>query len=466
MRVLHAIHDFLPRHRAGSEIYAHELCRALAARGQQVHVLCAEYDPARSHGSLVWRFVDDLPVTELVNNWSFATFAESYRSERLERQLDHVLRAVQPDILHIHNLLNLSLDLPRLARARGIPSVATLHEYTLVCPSGGQRVHLGERTVCHEIDPARCATCFPRSHLYSQMVYGRVSRVAGGSGALTRLAGMVRRHSPRLFARAGRIAAARAAARERTTADDISVRLDAVRGVFEDVDLFVAPSPALAADFRRFGLPADRLRVSDYGFSPIREVRRVPGDGRLRIGFVGTLVWHKGAHVLVGAVRRLPADAVSVHLFGSLETFPDYVAELREAARGLPVRFEGDFDRERLAEVLSRVDVLAVCSLWPENSPLVIHEAFMAGLPVVGSRMGGTADLVRDGVNGLLYEADSPDSLAAALRRLLDDPQLPGRLAAAHPPVKTMAEDAAEWEAVYGEVVSRHAGGGRDAGPH
>ena len=91
---------------------------------------------------------------------------------------------------------------------------------------------------------------------------------------MTRLIGAVRRRFPRLFARAGRIAAAQVAARERITAGDISARLAAVRGVFEDVDLFVAPSPALAADFRRFGLPADRLRVSDYGFLPIGPVPR------------------------------------------------------------------------------------------------------------------------------------------------------------------------------------------------
>ena len=52
-----------------------------------------------------------------------------------------VLDAVQPHVVHVHSLLNLSFDLPAVARARGVPVVATLHDYSLVCPSGGQRVH-------------------------------------------------------------------------------------------------------------------------------------------------------------------------------------------------------------------------------------------------------------------------------------------------------------------------------------
>lgn len=61
MRVLHAIHDFLPRHRAGSELYAFHLCRAQAGR-HEVAVLCAEYDPSRSHGQVVQREHEGLRV--------------------------------------------------------------------------------------------------------------------------------------------------------------------------------------------------------------------------------------------------------------------------------------------------------------------------------------------------------------------------------------------------------------------
>jgi len=156
MRVLHAIHDFLPRHRAGSEIYAFELARELS-RDATCFIVAAEYDPAAAHGTLRWRWHEGLTVVELVNNWQFGRFDETYSSERINAQLRHVLDATSPDVLHVHNLLNLSFDLPRIARERGIPVVATLHDYTLVCPSGGQRVHVSESHVCETIDAERCA---------------------------------------------------------------------------------------------------------------------------------------------------------------------------------------------------------------------------------------------------------------------------------------------------------------------
>ena len=114
MRVLHAIHDFLPRHRAGSEIYACELARE-QRKHHDVFVLAAEYDPATAHGTIRWREYQGLTVVELVNNWEFQRFDETYMSERINAQLRHVLDATAPDVLHVHNLLNLSFDLPRIA---------------------------------------------------------------------------------------------------------------------------------------------------------------------------------------------------------------------------------------------------------------------------------------------------------------------------------------------------------------
>jgi glycosyltransferase involved in cell wall biosynthesis len=456
VRVLHAIHDFLPRHRAGSEIYARNLCRELEAQGVATHVLAAEYDVTRPHGSLVFRVEEGLGVTEVINNWAFASFAETYRSPLLAHSLAQVLDAIQPDVLHAHSLFNLSFELPRLAGARRIPTVATLHDYTLVCPSGGQRLHLAERHICREIDTTRCARCFQQTPFHAQMAFGRVALRGGGATVLGGLAATAKRWTPGLARRlAGWIGQAPAPG---LSAAAIEQRLAAFRAVVEDIDLFVAPSPSLGAEFRELGIPGARLRVLDNGSPALAAAGpTTPADraGRLRVGFVGTLVWHKGAHVLLEAARRLAGLPIEFAIAGDPQVSPSYFAELESAATGLPVRFLGVFGTAQTAEIYAQFDVLVVPSLWLENSPLVIHEAFQAGVPVVGARIGGIADLVRDGENGLLYEHESADELARCLRRLLDEPALRQRLHAGAPHVRTIADDALGWKAIYEETLTR-----------
>ena len=462
MRLLHVIHDFLPRHGVGAEIYASNLCRELSRR-HQVRVLCAEYDPTRPHGALVRRRHAGLAVDELINNWDVRSFEETYRSPLIDERFRGLLDELRPDLLHIHNLLTLSLDLPAIARERGVPSVATLHDHTLVCPSGGQRVHVAEEHVCTTIDPERCARCFVQSPLHQLMSVGPLVRRLGSLTPLFSRFG--RRALPVLApARAAFERVTRSLRHQRDGAvgpGDIRRRLEHAATLFETVELFVSPSRALAEAFVELGLPRERLEVSDYGFPPLNG-RRGPRGERLRIGFVGTLVWHKGLHLLLEAARALPRERFELLVFGSLATFPDHVATLRRMARDLPVRFMGAFDAGEAARVYGQIDALVVPSLWPENSPLVIHEASMAGVPVVGARMGGIPELVQHEVSGLTYEARSAAALALALARLIDEPGLLERLASAAPPVKPIEDDAADWEARYARVLSaREPGGAR-----
>jgi glycosyltransferase involved in cell wall biosynthesis len=441
MRVLHAIHDFLPRHRAGSELYAFRLAREQQRRGMHATVLCAEYDLRRRHGEVSWRVYDNLPVIELVNNWEFASFAETYRSAYLDDRLRHVLGAVQPDVVHIHNLLNLSFSLPALSRRTGASVVATLHDYTLVCPSGGQRVHLQEQHRCEEIEPDRCARCFGESAQGAQLRFGSLRR-RGASGLPGRLAAALKHESPALFEFAWRVRP-----RARVTADEIRQRLAALADVYRHVDRFVAPSRSLAGEMIRFGVPAARIEVADYGFEPLARPPRVCAP-HLRIGFVGTVAWHKGLHVLFEAARRLPQDRVEVLVFGDPGTFPHYTRELNKTAPP-SIKWMGPFDESRAASVFASMDVLVVPSLWPENSPLVIHEAFQAGVPVVAARIGGIPELVADGVSGFLYSPDTASELAARLSLLIEDRSRLTQLSNSVPIVRSMSQDADSWERLY-----------------
>jgi glycosyltransferase involved in cell wall biosynthesis len=170
-------------------------------------------------------------------------------------------------------------------------------------------------------------------------------------------------------------------------------------------------------------------------------------------------VWHKGLHVLLEAARQLPAGAYEIEVWGALDTFPEYTATLKTMASGLPVKFCGAFGNGQSADVYSRFDLLVVPSLWPENSPLVIHEAFMARVPVVAARSGGIPELVTDGVNGVLYDPASTEALADVLRGLILRPDRLAQMAGRAPAVKTIAEDARDWERRYESLV-RESGGG------
>ena len=99
------------------------------------------------------------------------------------------------------------------------------------------------------------------------------------------------------------------------------------------------------------------------------------------------------------------------------------------------------------------LDVLVVPSLWLENSPLVIHEARMAGVAVIGSNIGGIPGLIEHDVSGLLVPPGSVDALAAALQQLAADRELLDRLRRSAPSIKSIEDDAVEWEQRYAAVM-------------
>jgi glycosyltransferase involved in cell wall biosynthesis len=146
----------------------------------------------------------------------------------------------------------------------------------------------------------------------------------------------------------------------------------------------------------------------------------------------------------------------TLDIYGNLNRFKRFLKHLRRlAGSDERINFAGPFQRERVGQVLSALDVLVVPSRWYENQPGVILEAFAAGVPVIATDLGGMSEFVKHEENGLLFELENAEDLARQLRRLGEEPGLLERLRAGIGPVKTVQDDVDELEALYNRLLNR-----------
>jgi glycosyltransferase involved in cell wall biosynthesis len=309
-----------------------------------------------------------------------------------------------PDAVHFHNLHNLGAALIDEAAARGVPSWFTTHNYWLVCP----RAYLmtADGTICAGPgDGRRCATC---------------------TGA----------RSPADHAR--RLAEIRARVARGVTG--VLAVSEAVRRT-----LLGAGYPADMVEVVRQGMPHDTALWERLGRS--RAPGRAAGpDGPLTVAFLGSAYPHKGPQLLVEAAQRVQAP-LRVLIHGEV---PDAFAPTLRALDGRGVcSLAGAFATAELESVLAGVDVAVLPSMWWDCAPLAAAECLAARVPLVVPRLGGLAEAVRDGVDGLVVEPLSVDALAAALERLAAEDGLLERLQAGIAPPHPFATYVDELEARY-----------------
>jgi glycogen synthase len=196
-------------------------------------------------------------------------------------------------------------------------------------------------------------------------------------------------------------------------------------------DAVIALSPSTARLLAGDRILAGRVQVIPPGYDPalFAAASADPFGGlpRPRVAYLGRLAPQKDVGTLLQAFARLPAD-VQLLVVGD---GPDRAALQRRAQRfGGRVHFTGFVPHAAVRAVLAHADVLVLPSLYEDLSSALI-EAMAAGLPVVATRVGGTADLVHHGVNGLLVAPRDPAALAAAISQILADPAAAAQMSAA-----------------------------------
>lgn len=163
----------------------------------------------------------------------------------------------------------------------------------------------------------------------------------------------------------------------------------------------------------------------------------------------------KGGDILIRSFNSLASSKrACLKIYGDDSHFPHYAKKLKQLARHNPaISFPGTFSPDQLGEELGVIDVLIVPSMWHENAPLIISEAFAAGVPVIGSDVPGISALVKDGVNELLFPRGDEKDLTGCLEKFLHEPDLLTELRKNLPPVKSIQENGHELEEIYYKLI-------------
>ncbi|MFA7620026.1 MAG: glycosyltransferase [Thiohalomonadaceae bacterium] len=320
-----------------------------------------------------------------------------------DSDLAQLLREIRPDVVHFHHYVHLGIELIGLVRniCPRAKIVLTLHEYIAICMNHGQMVKT-DGSLCHRYSPRECNRCFPH-----------------------------------------------------VKPEDVFLRERYIKAFFDQVDAFIAPSEFLKARYVAWGLEPARIEVIDNGLPegprlPPRPMR--DGESRGRFAYFGQIHPFKGLDIILEAFLRLSVNVrkrVSLDVFGSgLETqaadFRERVGNLLDACKGT-VRMHGPYEPEEMGRLLVDVDWMVMGSVWWENSPLVIQEAYKYGRPIICPDIGGMAEKVQAGVGGLHYRARDSMALAGVITRIVAEPGLFASL-----------QESLPGHAAIGDITRRH----------
>ena len=433
MKTLHVSFSFPPDPPGGTELYVAALCRELKAIGTEAVVAAPAARTARYRhdGLTVRRFQTKEGQLDLPALYGDG---DSVAADNFDRLLDEE----RPDVVHQHALTpGSSIQIVERVKRRGLPLVFTYHTPTTMCQRG-TLLEWGVTPCDGRVEAVRCGACTLHGHGLGRLTSHTLAYLPAGVGHLLGQMGL--HGGPWTALRMSSL---------------MQSRVDASRRLVDAVDTFVSLAPWVEQLLLDNGVPAAKIVRVAHGIVSHRPAgrRRAAATGRLRLAHLGRVDPVKGTKLLLDALRAVPDANVSLDVFGVVQS--DSAAELLQSWRRIAaddgrIRFQPPIDYDTVVDRLAEYDMVVVPSQWMETGPLVVLEAFAAGVPVIGSDLGGLSDKVHDGVDGLLVRPyHAVDAWSAVLARVGSDRRLVGHLSQGVRPPRAMADVAREMQVVY-----------------
>jgi glycosyltransferase involved in cell wall biosynthesis len=420
-RIIHLPASYLPEHVGGKEILVSNVIRY---NPNFDHRVCIHH-PTRKSYKYDGAEVDVLPRLP-VTNYRYSYFTKIYPDPSV---FASYLDQHKPDIVHFHDQgEGASLTHLRECKRRNIRALVTYHSPGQSCLQRAL-TFAGKEPCDGRIDYVRCTSCQYRL----KSVPGWMSDV------------LARVRLP--IDKTGKF-------NQRAKTELFYDSWSEYYSLFDRVQVY---STWLKNMLMMNGVPEQKIHYIELGGpEAVEPLPMQAGNGPLKLAFAGRPTSIKGIHLLISAVKKLPADApVVVYFFGAGWEDSQYGRDQVNAIAGDPRFMKPEaLAPKDVTNRLREMDVCVIPSLWPETGPLSVFDAFAAGVPIIGTNHAGIAERVRDGHNGLLFHWNSVDDLHVKIRLLMNDRIELQRLRENVVPLRTSREFAEDFGLLYNQMLT------------
>ncbi|MEY4573017.1 MAG: hypothetical protein RLZ10_2287 [Bacteroidota bacterium] len=413
MKVLQVLNHFLPSQIAGTEVYTWALSKQLQQKGIDVQVIIPSYgknlDSEYIYDGL---YVKKYAEPSVVNR----SLIMGYRPPDGLNNFISYLDQFKPDIVHFHELAGsngITLKHIQAAKISGSKVIMTFHLAGYSCKTG-TLVYKGRELCDGIIKLKKCSICYLQGRTNSKLV----PILTEVSNILFQASINSLKWNNKLSTALGTVAIINKLKFDLNTLITNCDRVVAISKWYEQVLL------ANSVDQQKIiyipqGLPFSNDDTSLKKNHPIRP---------LRLLFIGRINKFKGLHLLLSALTNVNSNMVELSVYGNSDD-ELYEKTLRTFSNPFNnINWKGRLNQSEVIPTMKQHDVLCLCSTFSEMNPLVIQEAFEAGIPVIASNVYGNSEQIIHEKNGLLFKYNDVKDLQNQIVRCIKEPSLVNNL--------------------------------------
>jgi len=438
LKITFILNHFLPQKTGGTEVYVWALSKQLKLKGHEITVLIPNFNSANSHqyfydGICVKKYAEPSKVDR-------ALILSERTPDGLPMFIDAV-KVINPDIIHFHEIggsNGVGLSHLIAVHALGIPIVTTFHIAGNSCITSN--LMYKDKELCDGIIRIdKCSNCA----LHQKGLSGAKLSFVHTSALILYKFGINSKSLGTSFGTALAYPFLITELRKRLLLiAQLSSKVVVLTDWYNKVLL-------------HNGISKKKLLLIKQGLpNYISITKKQIISSKLNLVFVGRIGKSKGLHLVLEAMKSFESNLINLAVYGPVED-EEYLNYCQKKAISLNVQWHGIIDSKKVVETLQMYDCVVLPSIICEMSPLVIQEAFAAGIPIVASNVYGNSEQILEGKNGWLFKFNDSNDLKNKLKQLIEDPLLIAKAKQHVSPVTGFNKLANDYNNLYDSIIKK-----------